>query len=105
MIVTLGVFFMTCHVNAATSGDIDWNLYPNPFDNHISVEWNQSEEGKVHLLLFDSSGKLVSEQEVKARVGQNVYIVEFEDLPSGIYTFYFHDERKSKMYHGKVVKN
>ena len=85
-------------------GDVQWNLYPNPFEDYLAVEWQQNDPGNMRLMLFDVTGKMVVEVEVQGRIGSNVYIVEFEDLPSGPYNFYFHNPRGNKMYHGRIIR-
>lgn len=83
---------------------VRWNVYPNPFEDYVAVEWQQNSEGNIRMMVFDLTGKMVKEVAVKGKIGSNAYIVEFEDLPSGPYNFYFHDPSGAKLYHGKILK-
>jgi hypothetical protein len=39
--------------------DLKLNLYPNPFDHFLNLEYNISKQAHVRLAIFDSYGKLI----------------------------------------------
>jgi hypothetical protein len=103
-IVGLLVLIICWYSSFADGEEVIWNIYPNPFENYVAIEWQQNNPGSIRLMLYDLRGKMVKEVEVHAKTGSNAYIVEFEDLPSGPYNFFFYNPLENKMYHGKIIR-
>lgn len=62
-------------------------IYPNPFMNQISIQYNVVEDNTTTIRIFDMSGKLTTEK-VILNQSKGMYIETFEtsSLPSGTYT-------------------
>ena len=61
---------------------MEWSLYPNPFSNHINIEFSQAVSGDMHITLFDVSGRLVYNKTHKAKQRQRI---PFDALAQGEY--------------------
>ena len=60
------------------------NIYPNPFDEHILIEWGAGQEGIVELVMTDALGKIVYQKQVSGTL--KVLQLEFDTtIDSGIY--------------------
>ena len=71
--------------------NVQWtnaNVYPNPFENFVSVEFDLKEAKYMEFDLHDINGKrivLLMRERVKA--GKNNFSFTVQDLPAGIYIF------------------
>jgi hypothetical protein len=65
------------------------NVYPNPFDNYLEIQFPELEE-KQRILLFDSKGVL--KKSVELVDGQTV--LSTEDLPPGLYVLQLSGENQ-----------
>jgi hypothetical protein len=83
--------------------------YPNPFTDHIFLDFNLSNETKnkeYSVQVYDISGKLISE--TKGNSGSNdllslTLLSDYTDLPKGIYFIKVRIERNQQ--HIKILKN
>ncbi|HYJ65020.1 MAG TPA: plastocyanin/azurin family copper-binding protein [Parafilimonas sp.] len=67
------------------------SLSPNPISRpgHLMLQFNAEKEGSMHVELFNSSGKLVKEDNMSAVVGLNNGHFHVGDVPAGVYTIIF----------------
>jgi hypothetical protein len=49
------------------------SVYPNPFNDHFTVDYNMSEAGDANLQLLNTQGQMVYEETVPSQKGQNTY--------------------------------
>lgn len=68
-----------------------YSLYPNPFSNNAILEFDNSNNKKYELVIFDSQGKLVREM---SGITENKVEIEKQDLNRGLYFFHLHNERE-----------
>jgi hypothetical protein len=62
---------------------VAFNVYPNPFRNQLFIDLGSKVNGRVHVSLYDNTGKLVATQDAEARPG---LLWELNTpLPAGIY--------------------
>jgi len=61
-------------------------IYPNPFTDHISLNYSCNSEEPINLELFDQTGRIVVRQSVMAGQGRNTYVIRsLSGLSRGIY--------------------
>jgi len=61
------------------------NQSPNPFGDHISVNYNMPSSGSAIIKINDELGRTVSSTQVNANRGVNVIQINTSDLAKGIY--------------------
>ncbi|MEE4258250.1 MAG: agmatine deiminase family protein [Bacteroidales bacterium] len=80
-------------------------LYPNPFQNHLNIEFVANEQADYTFSIYDISGRLVDQVNGKAFAGSNkiTWRTENTDLKPGYYIYQFEvgDILKS----GKIILN
>ena len=62
-----------------------FNVYPNPADEELNVEFSVSTEQEIVVGISDVSGKIVKTNLIKAAVGSNLVVLPTEELKSGLY--------------------
>ncbi len=88
-----GPYSASCSINtpsasakqALESEDIvETNLYPNPYSESFKIAFSSEDETGVQILIYDASGRLVSQKEANA---SNIKNDEFgQNLATGVYT-------------------
>jgi hypothetical protein len=84
----------------------DWsiNLYPNPVNNKLTLNFDLAESAQMAYDISDLSGKIVSQKQLGlVNPGSHEIIVLADELPSGTYMFNVH--RNGRIYSKKVIKN
>ncbi len=76
------------------------SLSPNPISRpgHLMLQFNAEKEGSMHVQLFNSSGKLVKEDNMSAVVGLNNGHFHVGDVPAGVYTIIFSMDNLKESY-------
>lgn len=64
--------FLDCLDGVPTLEEIEFELYPNPFKNAFTVEYNSIEATTFSIEVFDLLYNIVFEEEVEMQVGNNV---------------------------------
>lgn len=77
-------------VNELAVGEIsneftDVTLYPNPTDNEVNIRFNVMNDTKTTLVITDLSGKVVQERTVNALAGNNLVMMDTNELAPGMY--------------------
>lgn len=65
--------------------DINFQIVPNPADDHFFLISSQPVTETIHIDIFSSEGKLVQHSEVQAGNFQNGYRVDMKNIPAGFY--------------------
>ena len=79
------------------------NVYPNPFEEKISIDFYSKEDADTDLSLLDIYGRAIKKLKVKTTVGHNHVELNGTDFESG---FYILDLRvDAKTYKMKLVKD
>ena len=67
------------------------SLSPNPISRpgHLMLQFNAEKEGSMHVQLYNSSGKLIKEDNMSAVAGLNNGHFHVGDVPAGVYTIIF----------------
>jgi len=63
----------------------DFNLYPNPADDALNIQFDQKEGGPTTIVITDVSGKQVMEQNIVSAKGDNLVILDTQSLSPGVY--------------------
>jgi hypothetical protein len=62
------------------------NIYPNPSDDQITIDYNLSENTDVHLEILDATGRKIATHEMKKQsVGKQSLTISVSHLPNGVY--------------------
>jgi len=69
-----------------TSVSTDFNIYPNPTQNELNVDFTVDQNSSVVLKVVDMSGRVVKQVQTDALEGMNNVTISLGDLSSGIYT-------------------
>jgi PKD repeat protein len=83
----------------AAAPQVEWQLFPNPAQDYFTFNLLDYYPREAYLELYNGMGQRVRRERIYA--GWNT--VEVGDLPSGVYSFVFHDSGK-RLGAGKVVK-
>jgi hypothetical protein len=80
-------------------------VYPNPFQNHLNIEFVANEQADYTFSIYDISGRLVDQVNGKAFAGSNkiTWRTENTDLKPGYYIYQF--ESGDILKSGKIILN
>lgn len=75
--------------SAALGSNSLYQNAPNPLKTHTSIPYTATLAGTATLLLHDTHGRLVGQMTQEAQVGNNVFLLEGQQLPQakGLYTY------------------
>jgi hypothetical protein len=91
-------------INENTANENEFAVFPNPFFNQLTFNYNSTKKGKVKILLFDVSGRCVAEQEFFALENKNTFTINgLDKLSKGIYYIQLTDSENTVAYK-KIVK-
>jgi len=68
-----------------TEPQVGISLSPNPATNLLFVKINGLEADEIDLSLMDQHGKIYKSISLKCKKGENIFTVNIEDLPKGLY--------------------
>ena len=75
--------------------DIQMNIYPNPTDADIHVEFSLIQGQNFNAQILDITGKVISSHKIQANEGHNVLILDTKSLSQGSYMIRLVGESKS----------
>jgi hypothetical protein len=73
-------------VTGNCSGKYLFNVYPNPVVDEAQIRLDLQHAAKIKLVVVDSKGSIVMQQEKNALTGSNVLSLNLSSLPAGTYT-------------------
>lgn len=94
-------------MNSVSTQDYNTNIsvvvYPNPTDDitYITIN-NTSINNDLQLSLYDISGKIIYQQELKNNMGNNTFAFQTSDLAAGVY-FIQVSSQKAHLIHEKLI--
>lgn len=80
----------------------NWNIYPNPTENEITIQVSSEQNYQEVVLIYDLQGKVVLENEVSLGKGMTNLFVNISTLAKGMYTVKLGDN--SNFHPIKLVK-
>jgi len=89
LIVTQGVLQPSVSlvgIEEEASKEIAIVLYPNPTSDYIQMQPDLNGAGKLNYMLFDNSGKLITQQTIQLASGKEAQQISLVGLPSGSYS-------------------
>ena len=75
--------------------DIQMNIYPNPSDADIHVEFSLMQRQIFNAQIIDITGKVISSHQIQANEGQNLLILDTKSLSQGSYMIRLKGDSKS----------
>jgi len=75
---------------------IDLSTYPNPTDGNAFVNFYSEKSEAAQIRLLDMSGKLVLQENVSIRSGQNQLDLDLDQLTEGVYILFFDSETNQR---------
>ncbi|MCT4623495.1 MAG: T9SS type A sorting domain-containing protein [Schleiferiaceae bacterium] len=63
----------------------DFKLYPNPSSENTTIEYISHENAEIDVLIFNSSGKIVLQENQRITSGENKMTLNTQNLESGFY--------------------
>jgi len=90
-----------CPTSAPQEEIRDWTIFPNPFDQALSIRPANGNTSPFTLRIFDSKGSMVLDK-VKVSSSGTYRIPLAQDLPAGLYYIQITDEKGQ--YQQKVLK-
>jgi hypothetical protein len=85
-----------------TNFDYDVNIYPNPVQSLLNIEFNSEDAKTVSYQLTDMSGKVMIEGNFAPGIGLSNYNLNISDLTAGVYILRLNQDRKQGIY--KIIK-
>lgn len=79
-------------------------VFPNPFSNNTSIEFNLKNQMELTISLVDVNGKVVSLTNREFQAGRNRYEVDSSDLSAGVYFLRLLSEEGQQTLRISVVK-
>lgn len=70
--------------NEPTALKID-NVFPNPTENKLQIQFTQSEEETIEVALYDLMGKMIFAQQWNGYAGNNGLTIDLTDVAAGHY--------------------
>ncbi len=61
------------------------NIYPNPANSNITIEYNSKNAGRITVTIFDMVGRVVSQHALQCNAGYNMAQVPVAYLSKGKY--------------------
>ncbi len=68
-----------------------FEVYPVPFSEALTVEFNKQQNGPIWISLIDFAGRTVHEHSQSAQSGHNQIQIDLADLPAGVYLLSIRD--------------
>lgn len=78
------------------------NIYPNPAEDVLNVEWNGNLEGNLVVVLSTMDGKIVTQKQTISAEDSNTLQLDLNQVPSGAYMLEISDGGQTV--HRKVIK-
>lgn len=95
----------TCHLGIEEVENSSVSVYPNPFNDNVSVNWFSSGTSNATIRVFDVQGTILLTREHESNYGNNTVDLQFGgmDLSSGIYMVEI--QEGSSVTRSKIIKN
>lgn len=80
-------------------------IFPNPFKNELTIEYDSSSEGVASIGIYDLSGKLLLDRTISISQGASSHSLEVNGLAPGIYIARVLMPDTNELIHIRIVKN
>ncbi|MDQ3050555.1 MAG: T9SS type A sorting domain-containing protein [Bacteroidota bacterium] len=93
-------------VNEIQAADVDLNLYPNPSEERVSIDFNAGSDGLITIIIYTMEGKEIKQlYSGSLTKGSNSFSFNITSLVAGNYFVTIHDAAGSSIATQKFVKN
>lgn len=93
-------------VNEIEESDDNFNLYPNPSEERISIDFTNSRDGNLTIIIYNGDGKKVTQlYSGSLAKGNNSFSFSISSLAAGNYFVTIHDAAGGSIATKKFVKN
>lgn len=72
-------------VENITKNEADFEVFPNPASNELNLKFSQQKDGKTQILVHDITGKVIEQNQIMAKYGSNLVLMNTEKLKPGTY--------------------
>ncbi len=79
------------------------NIYPNPADEVINVEFNKSNEHSYKITLLNVTNQVVAQYKFKNVTGAQLQILRTKNMAAGFYLLKFEDQQTSDVFTQKII--
>ena len=76
---------VTVGINNVLAQDNNISIYPNPFTNNITVDFNLEKESNIEISVMNVLGQTVKKYSTKMNVGNTKQIIDMTELPANSY--------------------
>jgi hypothetical protein len=80
---------------------LDLNVYPNPTDDHVIVEFTGSNEEVYKIRLIDVTGRVILSENYKSVIGESQYQMNLSELARGVYVVIL--QNSNAVFQSKIV--
>ena len=84
------------------SDNIDFNVYPNPYNDYINIELGRSWDGEVNLSIYDMFGRVYKSKNIMNSNNNFTHRIDISDNESGILILKIN--KKEKVFIKKVFR-
>jgi hypothetical protein len=81
---------------------IEFNIYPNPFNDYINIELSQNIEVPVFIELFDINGNKIFQKNIISPLNKQIKISLLSNMAQG--TYLLNISYNDKTYSAKIIK-
>ena len=72
-------------VNELNVSALSYDIFPNPASENINIRFYQNNLGQANILLFNTLGQIVYNNNVSVYDCLSEYVIPVENLPKGVY--------------------
>lgn len=83
--------------NISGNSEESFIIYPNPATELLNVEFNQSENKLISILMIDASGRIVKNMDYSSVVGENKIELNLTGIPHGMYYLRIVGDNRNQM--------
>lgn len=81
---TLNVTLQSCP-RIAKEENFNFQVYPNPVKDELTVSWNAEADGRIHFTCFDILGQLIFQKEIETQDRVNEFKLNTSTVADGVY--------------------
>lgn len=81
------------HINQA------FQLYPNPAENELNVSYYSDESSPTLVTIVDVLGKIIKSVKVQSMTGENIVVLDTENIAPGMYQLLLENKGKKSVQH------
>lgn len=77
------------------NSELSVNIYPNPFYNSVTIEYELNQPEEVEIYIFDQKGNLIERIVQNNQPGKQQYLWNVSSVPKGMYIVYIKTEQET----------